>query len=45
MSQHFAHRFINLRRAGLAAESVAKLGLDHVKGCFDIAPFVGTPHE
>ena len=45
MRQHFAQRFVNLSRAGLAAETVAKLGLDHMKGRFDIAPFVGTPHE
>ena len=45
MSKHFAEGFVDLRRAGLAAESVAKLGLDHVKGCFNVAQFVGTPHE
>jgi len=45
MSKHFAEGFVDLRRARLAAETVAKLGLDHVKGRFDLAPFVGTPHE
>jgi hypothetical protein len=29
MRQHFAHCFVDLRRAGLTAESVTKLGLDH----------------
>ena len=36
MRQHFAQRFIDLRRARLAAEPVAKLGLDHREGGFDI---------
>ncbi len=35
MRQHFAHCFVDLSRAGLAAETVAKLGLDHVKGRFE----------
>lgn len=43
MSKHFANRFIDLSRAGLAA-SVAKLGLDHVEGGFDVAPLVVALH-
>ncbi len=45
MGKYLAEGFVDLSRARLAAESVAKLGLDHVKGCFNVAPFVGTPHE
>ena len=45
MTQDFAQSFIDLSRARLASQTVAKLGLDHVKGCFNVAPFVGTPHE
>ena len=36
MGQHFAHRFVDLRRARLAAESVAKLGFDHVERRLDV---------
>ena len=36
MRQDFTHRFVDLRRARLAAEPVAKLGLDHVESSFDV---------
>ena len=36
MSEHFTQCFIDLRRARLAAEPVAKLGLDHREGGFDV---------
>lgn len=45
VSQDFAHRFIDLRRARLASETVAKLRLDHVEGGFDVGSFVIALHE
>ena len=36
MCQDFAKSFIDLRRAGLTAEAVAKLGLNHGEGRFDV---------
>lgn len=36
MRQDFAECFVDLRRARLASETVTKLGLDHVKGRFDV---------
>ncbi len=36
MRQHFTEGFIDLRRARLASQSVAKLGLDHQEGGFDV---------
>jgi hypothetical protein len=32
MSKDFAHRFVDLSRSGFAAETIAKLGLDHREG-------------
>ena len=45
MRQHLAESFVDLSRAALASQTVAELSFDHVKGRFDVAPFVGTPHE
>jgi len=36
MRQHFTKGFVDLRCAGLASQAVAKLGLDHVEGSFDV---------
>ena len=36
MRQDSTQRFIDLRRARLAAEPVTKLGLDHREGGFDV---------
>ena len=36
MGEHFAESFIDLRCARLAAEPVAKLGLDHRESSFDV---------
>lgn len=36
MSKNFAQRFVDLRRTRFASEAVAKLGFDHVEGCFDV---------
>ena len=36
MSKDFAKGFVYLRRARLASETVAKLGLNHMEGCFDV---------
>lgn len=45
MSKDFAQGFVNLRRAGLASEAIAKLSLDHVEGCFDVRPLVIALHK
>ena len=36
MSKNFTEGFVDLRRAGLASEAVAKLGLNHMEGRFDV---------
>jgi len=36
MSEHFTKSFVDLRRARLASQSVAKLGLDHMESGFDV---------
>ena len=36
MRENFAHRFIDLSRASLAAEPIAKLGFDHVERRLDV---------
>lgn len=40
MTQHLAESFVDLRCHGLAAESLTKLGLDHVKGRLYVAALV-----
>jgi hypothetical protein len=43
--QYFAQGFVNLCRARLASQTVAKLTLDHMEGRFDIAALVVALHE
>ena len=40
MTKHLTQGFVNLRRERLAAESLTKLRLDHVKGRFDVGSLV-----
>lgn len=36
MGQYFAQGFVDLSHPGFASQTVAKLGLDHVEGGFDV---------
>ena len=36
MSKNFTEGFVDLRRARLASQTLAQLGLDHTERCFDV---------
>jgi hypothetical protein len=45
MRQDFAEGFVDLRRLGFASQPIAKLGLDHMEGSFDVGTLVIGRHE